>query len=54
MPAIIVECLFGDSKDADSYNPKIIAKDILNGLVGAEDSSHGSWKLGWNKNNIKE
>lgn len=52
MPAILVECLFADSKDADIYDPKIIAKAILNGLVEAENSTYESWKLGWNKNNI--
>lgn len=52
MPAILVECLFADSKDADVYDPKIIAKAILNGLIGGKNTTYESWKLGWNKNNI--
>ncbi|MBN7572795.1 N-acetylmuramoyl-L-alanine amidase [Clostridium beijerinckii] len=39
MPAILVECLFADSDDADKYNPDIIARAIGNGLAGVEDSS---------------
>jgi N-acetylmuramoyl-L-alanine amidase len=35
MPAILVECLFADSSDADKYNPEVIAKAIVCGLVGA-------------------
>lgn len=52
MPAILVECLFADSKDAEVYDPKIIAKAILNGLDTTENYNSESWKLGWNKNNI--
>lgn len=52
MPAILVECLFADSKDADKYNPDVIARAIVCGLVGDESSSNNTWKLGWNKNNI--
>ncbi len=43
MTAILVECLFADSDDADKYNAKVIARAIVNGLVGASD---GEWKLG--------
>jgi N-acetylmuramoyl-L-alanine amidase len=55
MPAILVECLFADSSDADKYNPEVIARAIVNGLVGAESSSgysNGEWKMGWNRNGI--
>jgi len=55
MPAILVECLFADSADADKYNQEVIARAIVNGLVGADgssDYSNGEWKLGWNRNGI--
>ncbi|SFD14163.1 N-acetylmuramoyl-L-alanine amidase [Clostridium uliginosum] len=52
MPAILVECLFADSSDADKYDAEIIARAIVNGLVGIENSSDNVLKLGWNKNNI--
>ena len=52
MPAILVECLFADSDDADIYNAEVIARAIVNGLVGADGSSDGEWKLGWNRNDI--
>lgn len=52
MPAILVECLFADSDDADKYDPEIIARAIVNGLVGADGSSNEEWKLGWNYNNV--
>jgi len=52
MPAVLVECLFADSDDADKYNPEVIARAIVNGLVGADGSSNGEWKLGWNRNDV--
>lgn len=52
MPAMLVECLFADSDDADKYDPEIIARAIVSGLVGANSSSHGEWKFGWNHNDI--
>lgn len=52
MPGILVECLFADSDDADKYNPEVIARAIVNGLVGADGSSNEEWKLGWNHNNV--
>ncbi|WP_160687664.1 N-acetylmuramoyl-L-alanine amidase [Clostridium sp. C2-6-12] len=52
MPAILIECLFADSEDADKYNAEVIARAIVNGLVGAESSSDGQWKYGWNCNSI--
>ncbi|OOM67941.1 autolysin [Clostridium sp. BL-8] len=52
MPVILVECLFADSDDVDKYDPEVIAKAIVNGLVGAEDSSNVEWKLGWNCNDV--
>ena len=52
MPAILVECLFADSSDAAVYNSEVIARAIVNGLVGIENSSDNVWKLGWNRNNI--
>ncbi|MFL0168155.1 N-acetylmuramoyl-L-alanine amidase [Candidatus Clostridium helianthi] len=52
MPAILVECLFADSDDADVYNAEVIARAIVNGLVGADGSSNGQWKLGWNCNDV--
>ena len=52
MPAILVECLFADSDDADKYDPEVIARAIVNGLVGADSSSDGEWKFGWNRNDI--
>ncbi|BCZ47241.1 hypothetical protein psyc5s11_33080 [Clostridium gelidum] len=52
MPAILVECLFADSSDADVYDPEVIARAIVCGLVGADGSSNNVWKFGWNKNNI--
>ena len=52
MPAILVECLFADSSDAAVYNSEVIARAIVNGLVGVESSSDNSWKLGWNRNEV--
>jgi len=52
MPAILVECLFADSSDADIYNVEVIARAVVNGLVGAEDSNNIVWKLGWNRNEV--
>ncbi|NRY60651.1 N-acetylmuramoyl-L-alanine amidase [Clostridium beijerinckii] len=52
MPAILVECLFADSDDADKYDPESIARSIVNGLVGADSFSNGEWKLGWNRNDV--
>lgn len=52
MPAILVECLFADSNDAVVYNAEVIARAIVDGLVGADGSSDGEWKLGWNRNNV--
>ena len=37
MPAILVECLFADSADADKYDPEVIARAIVNGLVGIDN-----------------
>jgi len=45
MPAILVECLFADSDDADVYDPEVIARAIVCGLVGADGSSDGECKL---------
>lgn len=50
MPAILIECLFADSSDGEKYNAELIAKAIVDGLVGAESGSSKSWKLGWNRN----
>lgn len=52
MPAILVECLFAYSDDADKYDPEAIARAIVNGLAGADDYSNGEWKLGWNINEV--
>lgn len=52
MPAILVECLFADSDDADKYDPEVIARAIVSGLVVADDSSNSEWKLGWNRNEV--
>ena len=52
MPAILVECLFADSDDADKYNPEVIARAIVFGLVGADGNIDEEWKLGWNRNDI--
>lgn len=52
MPAILVECLFADSADADIYNAGVIARAIVNGLVGIDSCSDNVQKLGWNRNNI--
>ena len=52
MPAILVECLFADSSDADVYDPKVIAGAIVNGLIGVDNSNNEEWKLGWNRNEI--
>lgn len=52
MPAILVECLFADSHDADVYNPEVIARAIVNGLVGVDNSNDGEWKLGWNRDDV--
>ncbi len=46
MPAILVECLFADSDDADKYNPEAIARAIVSGLVGVEGPSNVEWKRG--------
>lgn len=52
MPAILVECLFADSDDADVYNAEVIARAIVSGLVVADNSSNCEWKAGWNKNDV--
>ncbi|POO88839.1 N-acetylmuramoyl-L-alanine amidase, partial [Clostridium sp. 2-1] len=52
MPAILIECLFADSDDADKYDPEVIARAIINGLVSANNPSDGEWKAGWNKNDV--
>ncbi|OOP74676.1 N-acetylmuramoyl-L-alanine amidase [Clostridium beijerinckii] len=52
MPAILVECLFADSDDANKYNPEVIARAIVNGLIGDNDYCDGEWKNGWNHNDI--
>ena len=52
MPAILVECLFADSDDADRYNAEVIARAIVCGLVGIDGSSDWEWELGWNRNAI--
>lgn len=52
MPAILVECLFADSDDADKYDSEIIARAIVCGLIGVNGSSDEEWKVGWNQNDI--
>ncbi len=52
MPAILVECLFADSDDTEVFNSEVIARAIVNGLVGADNSSDGEWKWGWNRNDV--
>ncbi|OOP72124.1 N-acetylmuramoyl-L-alanine amidase [Clostridium beijerinckii] len=52
MPAILVECLFVDSDDADVYDPEVIARAIVCGLVGADGNSDEEWSIGWNRNDI--
>ena len=52
MPAILVECLFADSDDADKYDSEAISRAIVNGLVGADSFGDGEWKYGWNRNEI--
>lgn len=52
MPAILVECLFADSDDADVYDSEVIARAIVSGLVIADNSSDGEWKAGWNKSDV--
>jgi len=52
MPAILVECLFADSDDADKYNPEVIARAIISGLVEYEVSGNEEWKNGWNHNEV--
>ncbi|AWK51080.1 N-acetylmuramoyl-L-alanine amidase [Clostridium beijerinckii] len=52
MPAILVECLFADSDDADVYDAEVIARAIVSGLVRAGVSSDGEWKRGWNSNEV--
>lgn len=52
MPAILVECLFADSDDAAVYNPEVIARAIVCGLVGVDGASNGEWKNGWNHNEV--
>ncbi|WP_297418855.1 N-acetylmuramoyl-L-alanine amidase [Clostridium sp.] len=52
MPAILVECLFADSADADKYDSEIISRAIVNGLLGDDGSSNGEWKFGWNSNDV--
>ena len=47
MPAILVECMFVDGKNADSrYNAEKIANAIVSGLTG---QSINKYKVGWNK-----
>lgn len=50
MPAILVECLFADSNDAEKYNADTIARAIIDGLVGENSCENNIWKLGWNRN----
>ena len=50
MPAILVECLFADSSDAEKYNADLIARAIVNGLLGENICENNIWKLGWNRN----
>ncbi|WP_297418467.1 N-acetylmuramoyl-L-alanine amidase [Clostridium sp.] len=52
MPAVLVECLFADSDDAAVYNAEVIARAIVNGLVGVDGSYDREWKLGWNRNDV--
>ena len=52
MPAILVECLFSDSSDADKYNADLIARAIVRGLVGDQSSCDSHWKFGWNRNEV--
>lgn len=52
VPAILVECLFADSEDADKYDPEVIARAIVCGLVGADGLGNREWKMGWNSNEI--
>ncbi|WP_017209987.1 N-acetylmuramoyl-L-alanine amidase [Clostridium beijerinckii] len=52
MPAMLIECLFADSDDADKYNSEAIARAIVNGLVGVGGSGNGEWKKGWNRNEV--
>ncbi|AWK52502.1 N-acetylmuramoyl-L-alanine amidase [Clostridium beijerinckii] len=52
IPAILVECLFADSDDVYKYNAEVIARAIVSGLVGADGSSDGEWKYGWNLNDV--
>lgn len=52
MPAILVECLFADSDDADKYDLEIIARAIVSRLVGADSSSDEQWVIGWNQNDV--
>lgn len=52
MPAILVECLFADSDDVEVYNGDVIARAIVNGLIGVGSSGEMDWKLGWNRNEV--
>ncbi|EKQ52686.1 MULTISPECIES: N-acetylmuramoyl-L-alanine amidase [unclassified Clostridium] len=52
MPAILVECLFADSDDATIYNAEVIARAIVNGLVGADCLCDEQLVIGWNQNNV--
>lgn len=52
MPAILVESLFADSDDAEVYDPEVIARAIVCGLVGVDGSSDREWKNGWNHNEV--
>ena len=36
MPAILVECLFADSSDVEVYDAWVIARAIVDGLIGDE------------------
>lgn len=45
MPAILIECLFCDSSDAQVYNATTIATAIVEGLIGIKvTSGTGVWK----------
>ena len=52
MAAILVECLFADSSDAEVYNGEAIARAIVNGLIDANGSGDEEWKYGWNRNEV--
>lgn len=55
IPAILVECMFVDGKNADvTYDVEKIANAIVKGLTGIEVSNNGKWLKGTSQGNTNK